>query len=254
MRNVLARVVAGLGSVFFAVVFFGLVDLQTVLRHDPGWRESYLLETGWGVLFTLLVAVPLGALAARPHRGILLAQLVAVSVAIAAATLWSGYAPLLVPATVVVVLAAAVGQLAGHRPRGLPLDRALRWLAVLGAFGGGAFATRVLAEYPAAQPDVTWGLDHHPMQAALGLGVATVAAVAAAGVGGRAAGWRVPVWTLGAGAAWAGGWSVAYPDVPGSAGTVLGAGAFAWGLAFAGVAEWRVRRTVPAAQRVPTGH
>lgn len=247
MRIVLARVVAGLGSVFFGALFFGLIDLTTVLINDPDWRESYLLETGWGVLFTLLVAVPFGALTVRPHHGVLLAQLVAVSVAIAAATLWSGYALLLVPATVVVVLAAAVGQLAGHRPRGLPLDRALRWMAVLGAFGGGAFASRVLAEYPAPQPDVTWGLDHHPMQAALGLAVATVGAVAAAGVGGLAAGWRVPVWTLAVGVCWVGGWSMVYPDLSGSMGSSLGLAAVAWAVAFAGVAEWRARRTTQLA-------
>lgn len=243
MRIVLARVVAGLGSVFFGVLFFGLIDLATVLINDPGWRESYLLETGWGVLFTLLVAVPLGALAARPHLGILLAQLVAVSVAMAAATVWSGYAPQLAPATGVVVVAAAVGQLAGHRLRGLPLDRALRWLAVLGAFGGGAFASGVLAEYPAADPDLTWGLDHHPMQAALGLAVATVGAVAAAGVGGRVAGWRIPVWTLSVTVGCVGGWSVVYPELPGSAGRGLGLAAVVWAVAFAGLAEWRCRRT-----------
>jgi hypothetical protein len=254
VRTLTARAVAGLGSAFFAVVFFGLIDLATVLRQDPDWHESYLLEAGWGVQFTLLVAVPLGALAVRPGRGLWVAQLVAVSVAMAGATLWSGYAWQVVPATAVVVLAAAVGQLAGHRPRAPQLDRALRWLAVLGAFGGGAFATRVLAEYPAADPDVTWGLDHHPMQAALGLAVPLVAAVAAAGVGGRAPGWRVPVWTLALAAAWVGAWSVVYPQVPGSAGTALGACAVAWGLAFAGVAEWRVRRTLPAAERAEAGH
>jgi hypothetical protein len=254
VRIIIARVVAGLGSVFFGVLFFGIIDLQTVLLNDPDWRESYLLETGWGVLFTLLVAVPFGALVARPHHGILLAQLVAVSVAIAAATLWSGYALLLVPATVVVVLAAAVGQLAGHRPRGLPLDRALRWMAVLGAFGGGAFAARVLAEYPAPHPDLTWGLDHHPMQAALGLAVATVGAVGAAGVGGRAAGWRVPVWTLAVGVGWVGGWSMVYPDLPGSMGSGLGLAALVWAAAFGGVAEWRARRTTVPADAAGIGH
>jgi hypothetical protein len=254
VRIVTARFVAGVGSFFFAVLFFGLIDLSTVLLQDPDWRESYLLEAGWGALFTLLVAVPLGVLTARPGRGILLAQLVAVSVAIAAATLWAGYAPQLAPATGVVVLAAVIGQLAGHRFRGPQLDRALRWLTVLGAFGGGAFATRVLAEYPALEPDTTWGLDHHPMQAAVGLAVATVGAVAAAGVGGRTPGWRVPVWTVALAAVWIGGWSIVYPDLPGSAGTALGAGAVAWGAAFAGTAEWRVRRTLPAAERAATGH
>ena len=252
VRITIARVVAALGSVLFAGVLFGLIDLATVLVNDPDWTGSYLLEAGWGALLSLLVAVPLAGLALRPRRGILVAQLVAVAVAMAVAAVWAGSTRQVVPATVVVVLAALVGQLAGHRLHPLPLDRALRWLAVLGAVGGGTFAARVLDGYPTPEPDITMGLDHHPMQAALGLAVATVGAVAAAGVGGRAAGWRLPVWTLAVAVGWVGAWSTVYPDVPGSAGGTLGAVAVAWAVAFAAVAEWRVRRTATAAAEVPT--
>jgi hypothetical protein len=243
VRFLLARLLAALGAVFFALPFFGVVDLLVVLVNDPDWRTSYLLEAGWGVLFTVLVAAPFAGLAFRPERGLLVAQLVAVSVALAAATLWSAYAPALVPAVLVVVLATGVGQLAGIRPRAVPLDRWLRWIVVLGAVGGGAFATRVVGEYPAAEPDITWGIDHHPVQAAVGLALVAVAAVAAAGVGGRVAGWRVPVWTVALGAGWLGAWSIGYPDVPGSAGRDLGTAALAWAVLFAVTAEVRVRCT-----------
>ena len=61
-----ARVVAGLSALFWAVPMFGLVDLLVVVVNDPGWRESYLLEAGWGVLFAVLVAGPLAVYAVRP--------------------------------------------------------------------------------------------------------------------------------------------------------------------------------------------
>jgi hypothetical protein len=243
VRLRLARLLAGLGAVFFAVPFFGVVDLLVVLVNDPDWRASYLLEAGWGVLFTFLVAVPCAFLAVRPDRGLWVAQLVAVSVSLAVATLWTAYAPVLVPAVLVVALAAGVGQLAGVGPRPLPLDRWLRWIVVLGAVGAGAFATRVIGEYPAVDPDLTWGIDHHPVQAAAGLALVAVGAVAAAGVGGRVAGWRVPVWTVSVAAGWLGAWSAVHPGVPGSAGAGLGVTAVAWAVLFAATAEVRVRRT-----------
>ena len=240
-----ARIVAGVSALFWAVPFFGLVDLLVVLVNDPDWRESYLLETGWGVLFTLLVAAPLVAFTVRPAvgGGIVVAQLLAVAVAMAAAALWTGYWAQLVPAAMVAGDAVLVGALAGVRYGAPPVDRALRLLVVAGAVLGGAFSAGLVDSYPSPRPDITLGLDHLPMQVSLGLTMITVGAVAAGAVGGRAAGWRVPVWTLAVAIGWVGGWSVVYPDVEGSMGRGLGAAAVAWAVAFAGVAEWRARRT-----------
>ena len=246
-----ARVVAGVSALFWAVPMFGLVDLLVVLVNDPDWRESYLLEAGWGVLFCILVAAPLAVYAARPRvgAGVVVAELGAVAAAMAVAALWTGYWPQLVPAAMVAGDAVLLGAVAKVRPAAPPVDRVLRVLVVAGAVIGGAYAAGLVDAHPMYRPDITNGLDHLPMQVTLGLAMITVGAVAAGAVGGRAAGWRVPVWTLAVAVGWVGGWSVVYPDVPGSIDTGLGVAAVAWAVAFAGAAEWRARRTVPAAVR-----
>lgn len=199
--------------------------------------ELARLVAGLGAFFWIVV------LAARPQRGLLVAQLLAVAFAIAAAAVWAGYPGQLVPAALVAGFAVAVLLLAGIRPTGPPPDRLLRWLVVVGAVGGGAYAAAMVAEYPTVDADYTWNLDHLPMQASLGLAVITVGAVAAVGVGGRVPGWRVPVWTLSGSVAWLAGWSLVYPDVEGAVADSLAVAALAWAAAFATVAESRVRRT-----------
>jgi hypothetical protein len=241
-----ARIVAGVSALFWAVGFFGIVDLLVVVVNDPGWRESYLLEAGWGVLFTVLVAAPLVALAVRPTQGVQLAQLLAVAVAMAVAAVWSGYLLQLIPAAGVAVNALVIAALTGARFVGPPLDPWLRWLVVAGAVGGGAFAASAVDNHPMTRPDITWGLDHLPMQAALGLSVITVGMVATAALGGRVSGWRVPVWTLAVAVGWVGYWSTVYPDVAGSMGRGFGWSAVAWAVAFVAVAETQARRTAPA--------
>ena len=239
------RIVAGVVALFWLVPFFGLIDLLVVVENDPDWHESYLLEAGWGALFTFLVAGPQVALAARRSvaSGVVVAELLAVAVAITGATLWSGSLPLLVAAVLVAANALLLGAMSEVRRVLPPLDRGLRMLVVVGAALGGAFAAGVLADHPMVDPDITNGLDHLPMQAALGLAMATVGAVAAAAVGGRVPGWRVPVWTLALAVGWVGGWSIVYPDLAGSMGSGLGTAAVVWAVAFAVTAEWRARRT-----------
>lgn len=257
MNLVGTRIVAGVVALFWLVPFFGLIDLLVVVENDPEWHESYLLEAGWGALFTFLVAGPQVALAARRSvaPGVVVAELLAVAVAITGAVLWSGSLPLLVAAVLVAANALLLGAMSEVRRAFPPLDRALRVLVVVGAALGGAFAAGVLADHPMADPDITNGLDHLPMQAALGLAMATVGAVAAAAVGGRVPGWRVPVWTLVLAVGWVGGWSIVYPDLAGSMGSGLGTAAVVWAGLFAGVAEWRARRRTPAASgQAASGH
>lgn len=243
-----ARVVAAVSALFWAMPMFGLVDLLVVLVNDPDWRESYLLESGWGVLFGILVALPLAVFAARPRvgAGVVVAELGAVAVAMAAAALWTGYWPQLVPAAMVAGDAVLLGAVAKVRPAAPPVDRVLRVLVVAGAVIGGAYAAGLVDAHPMYRPDITNGLDHLPMQVTVGLAMITVGAVAAGAVGGRAAGWRLPVWTLAGSIGWVGGWSVVHPDVPGSMDTALGAAAICWAVLFAVAAEWRARRTTSA--------
>lgn len=240
-----ARIVAGLSALFWAFPMFGLIDLLVIVVHDPSWRESYLLETGWGAIFGILVAAPLTIFAVRPAvgAGVVVAEMVAVSVAMAVAALWTGYLAQLVPAALVAVSAGLVGALARVRFSAPPVDRALRLLVVAAAVLGGAYSAALVEDHPMFRPDITNILDHLPMQATLGLAMITVGAVAAGAVGGQVAGWRVPVWTLAVAIGSVGWSSVVYPHLPGSMGRGLGAAAVAWAVAFAGVAEWRSRRT-----------
>jgi hypothetical protein len=237
-----ARVLAGTSAVFWLVPFFGLPDLLVIVRQDPAWLFSYLLELGWGLLLGVLVGVPLLVAAARGVSGVLVAQLAAVALAVALAAVLAGYPRQLVPALLLAVDAGVLARLGGVRPRGLPLDRWLRLVVVAGAVLGGGYAAAMLGQLraPVADPDVTNGLDHRQMQVALGLAVVTVGAVAVAALGGRAPGWRVPVWTLAAAVAALGAASVAYPALPGSAGSARGWAMLAWSVLLVVVAEARV--------------
>jgi hypothetical protein len=71
--------------------------------------------------------------------------------------------------------------------------------------------------------DDTRGLDHWPMQATLGLSIASVAAL-------RLPGWRVATGTSAVSAVWLGAMSIAYPEHVSSVGTTGGAACFGWGL------------------------
>ncbi|MGZ5417404.1 MAG: hypothetical protein ACXWDI_09510 [Nocardioides sp.] len=241
-----ARVVAGVTAALWAVGFFGIIDLLVVVAEDGGTTAFFMLEAGWGALVTFLIAAPLVALSVQPTQGVHLAQLLAVAVAIAAAAVWSGYLPQLIPAVLVAGNALVIAALTAARFVGPPLDPWLRWLVVAGAVGGGAFAAMAVDNHPMTVPDITLGLDHLPMQAAIGLAVITVGMVATAGVGGRVPGWRVPVWTLAATIGWVGYWATVHPGLEGSPGRGFGWSAVAWAVAFVAVAESQARRTAPA--------
>jgi hypothetical protein len=55
-------------SAFFrSGLFFGLIDLAVLIDQTPGSYDSYLLETGWGVLCTFLVGAAFISLTMRPE-------------------------------------------------------------------------------------------------------------------------------------------------------------------------------------------
>ena len=96
--------------------------------------------------------------------------------------------------------------------------------------------------------DDTWGVDHWPTQAALGLAVAAVAVAVALGVRGRWTGTAVSAGCIAVAAGWFGYWSTVYPNHAGSAGEAWGMALIAWAFVFAGVVGWRLatRRAVTA--------
>ncbi len=221
---------------------FGLVDLTTPFVGPASFGPAYLLETGWGLLYTVLLGVPTAALVLGPDRREPATQLVVVAAALAVMAVVTPELGHLVPAVVAGALGLGAGRLGRGRRRdgrlggrgssramaalrSAPLPSVLAAVAVVPAVAYAVSA--VVAARAAVVTDETNGLDHWPAQGAFALG-----AVASAALSVVMPGSRVPPWTAGATAVWFGALSVAYPGHAGSAGTAGGAVAIAWGIAF----------------------
>lgn len=239
-----ARTVAVLGALGWGVGFFGVVDLAVVPLQDERYASYYLLETGWGLLFTVLVAVPLAALARRPSTPAHVLQVLAVAVSVALASVLASYPEQLLPAAGLAVTGILAGVLAGARLTQVPgrASVALLALAVVAAPSAITYAVDQAHRDPLLPPDLTWGLDHRPMQAGVALAVLAVALLAATLVG-RVPGGRLSAWTAAVTAAWFGAVSALYPDTEASLGRVEGLCAIGWGVLFVLVAEVVVLRS-----------
>ncbi|RNM14289.1 hypothetical protein [Nocardioides pocheonensis] len=223
-RRVAAAVVAALAAVFWGFFWFGLIDLLVVVVQDEEFHQDYLLESGWGLLYLVLFAVPLVLLAFRPGRSVALAQLAVVTMAVLAGAAWAGALPQLwngLGLALTVGLLAALGRWRGLRPR--RPDVVLAALAAVALPAAIAYA-EPLARNATVTEDITNGVSHWPMQASLALAVLGLAGLAAVTRG------RLPAWTAAFTAVWLGVESIVYPDLHGSLGTVGGALAALWGV------------------------
>ena len=210
------------------------------MTGPPSWS----CRTSWGLLFTVLVPVPLIAWAIRP-TGWVGPQVVAV----AAAVLVAGLAALAAGQIVVALLVAASAafpRMWHPRP-----EWSLRRLVATPAFWpvdalvALAFGAALLqawdvldtARSGAPDDDNTWGLMHLPMQGGFTLAVATAAGVAVWALGNRVANWWFAIVPPAASAVWFGVFCASHPDLLGSLGKTAGWYTAAWGLAIA-VAVW----------------
>lgn len=239
-RRVAARVVAVLAAVFWGFFWFGLIDLLVVVEQDERFHEHYLLESGWGLLYLVLVTVPLVVLARRPGEPVALAQLAVATLAVLVGAVWGVAWPQLwngLGLVLTVGLLAWLGRgrlVRWHRP-----DPVLTVLALAGlpaAVGYGA----PLARNTTDVEDITNGVSHYPMQASLALAVVGLVALAAVTRG------RLPAWTAAFSAVWLGVESVVYPDLKASLGTTGGALTAAWGVLVVAAVEVARRRRPPA--------
>lgn len=230
-----ARVGALLVALFWATVFFGIIDLSVVPDNDVGFYEHYLLATGWGLLFTFLIPLPLLSWAVRP-QGWNGPQVAAIAAAVFLAGL-VGLAPGQVVVTALVAGSAAFPHMWKPRP-GWSLHRALArpayWpLDALVAVGVAAALTygwdMLDAARGGASDDNTLGLMHLPMQAAFGLATAASAVVAVLALANGVAGWWFAFLPAALSAAWFGVVARAYPDHLGSIGEVGGTLTIGWG-------------------------
>ena len=242
-----AWLVTSLLAVFWLVPLFGLIDLLTTALGNEMFREHYLLELGWGLLYTVLVAVPLLALVPRRAAG-LVWQLLAVAAGVAAGALVAGYPAQLVIVLLLVAtaaLAAGVTSVRLTRPGRVRVDVPLLVPAVLLIVPAVLYGVHVTNDLATPTTDITLGLDHRPMQAGLAFAALFVALLAAVAAGSRVPGWRVSAWTAGVTVGWMGFESVLFPRLEASFGTVLGIVAMGWAAVLVVVAELRARRTFP---------
>jgi hypothetical protein len=211
---VAVRVGAALSAVFWAVFFFGLIDLA-VLADPRDFLPVVGLEAGWGVLFTCFVAGPLVVVAWRPSGGVAAAAL------LLGCLLGLDARPLpvavAVGATAVLVLVCGGGQLRSELGPGFVLapDWPLVALAVAAVPFWLLHALHAFAAARAgsgADSDITWGIDHWPVHGAAAVTLALSPAMASAWPGGR----RLLGTTTCVAGTLLGAASLAYPDSSGA--------------------------------------
>src|SRR4051812_33466565 len=145
MSVVLLRAAAVLLAAFWAVIFFGLIDLS--VPFDAANRQEFsaelMLDTGWGIFVTVLVAAPLLVWSVRPNRFTTAAHLAVTAACFALAGLAGQVANFPLPVVGLLLSAAVVGPLGQRAARsayedpGIPprwqLDRPTLVLTLLAA-------------------------------------------------------------------------------------------------------------------------
>jgi hypothetical protein len=232
-RRLSARVLAGLLAVFWGFAFYGLIDLLA-FAQGPDFHAALVLSTGWGLLFLVLVAAPLGAVVVRVRAWLTaVCEVAVVAAAVAVAAVLSGSPRHLLVAGALLATSAVLAALRPTVPGTAGTDRRTSWttrlLVVLAAGPACAYAwTAARTTGSGTLTDDTWGLDHWPVQAAFPLAVLGVAALAAA----RPAGRQLPTWTAAIAAAWFGTVCWVEPDLVGSPGRGWATLVLVWSVAF----------------------
>ena len=235
--RVAARLVAALAAVFWGFFWFGLIDLLVVVDQDERFHEHYLLESGWGLLYLVLVTVPLVVLAVRPGEPVALVQLTVCTGAVLVGGAWGLAWPQLLNGLGLALTVLLLARLGGASPVSWRRpDPAVLLLAVV------ALPAAVVYGHPLARnttdvEEITNGVSHYPMQAALGLAVVGVVGLAAATRS------RLPAWTAAFSAVWLGVESIVYPDLAASLGATGGSLTVVWGVLVVVAVEVARRRT-----------
>jgi hypothetical protein len=115
-------------AIFWGLWFFGLTDLLVFLQ-GPEFHADFHLETGWGLFFLVMVAVPLAAIAVAP-RSVLPAavqQVLLAAVAVAIGAALSASPKHLLPAAGLAATALVVASLSGSVRVALPTARRWSW-------------------------------------------------------------------------------------------------------------------------------
>ena len=242
-RRVTARVVASVAAVFWGFLWFGLIDLLVVVEQDARFDENYMFESGWGLLYLVLVAVPLVVLAMRPGEPVAISQLVVVTLAILVGALWRGSWPQLWNGLGVGLTVGLLAWLGRWRPlQWRRPDPGLSVLAMIGLPAAVVYGAPLIRNTTETE-DITNGVSHWPMQASIALAVVGLVALAAVTRS------RLPAWTAALSALWLGVESVVYPDLRASLGTRGGTLTAVWAVLVVLAVEVARRRAAHAPGR-----
>jgi hypothetical protein len=231
-RRASARVAAAALALFWSVFFFGLQDFLTPLVEGEEFAAHYLTESGWGLLFLVLVGVPLTALAVRPGTTTALWQVMGCAVAMVVGAALAGSAKHLLIAAGLAASALLLAWL-GRARLALPMARpapVTALLTVLAAVPAVPYAWQMVHSRPADK--YSNGFGHYPVLAAFAMGLVLLAALAALVTARHEPSRWIPALTVGSSAAWFGVLSVIWPHRLGSFGTTWGWLAVLWSAAF----------------------
>jgi hypothetical protein len=226
------RIVAGLALLASLVLNFGLVALITAIDPSPEWQPVRLLEAGWGIVFGILLPIPLAAQLRRGGGPVAsLQQLVVLTAALALATLltlkaheWLLVAFWAAVTAIIVALHPARAQLLAGPAKPDPV---LATVAALALVPAAIYAAQMAANHRAGLPgDDTNGFQHWTVQAALPIALVLLVALSAL----KTDGWRIPAITAAIGAATLGLFAIVDKGSAGDLSTGWGAGALEWGI------------------------
>lgn len=173
------RIFAAIAVLFWAILpGFGLIDLSTMFVEDSYYAEVAALETSWGVLTTFAVALPFGWAACRPRDvwPVLALLWLTTAALVLGALLGFSFGPVVMAAVLGILSlgllwSARRGGTRFQRPR-LSVDWPLLVLTVLALPFWAAYAWYALevSRTTGSQPEYwTMGIDHWPVQGALGI-------------------------------------------------------------------------------------
>ena len=245
------RVVAGLALLVSLVLNFGIVDLITAIDPSPEWEPVRMLEAGWGIVFGILLPIPLAAQLRRGGGPVAtLQQLIVTTASLAIATLLTLKAH---EWLLVAFWAAVTATIAALHPSRKQLlarpnkpDPILATVAALALVPAAIYAAQMAANHRAGLPgDDTNGFEHWTIQAALPIALAGLVALSAL----KTDGWRIPAVTAAIGAATLGLFAIVDKGSAGDVSTGWGAGALEWGIVVLLAVARATRQPAPGALR-----
>lgn len=244
------RTLAVVFALLWAVLGFGIVDLWVTVAPSAEWRPVALLDGGWGLLVTVLIAAGLALIAFRPQwTNDIVMQLLMIA-GLFTVSGWLGDEPavwwmvlsLLVQALVLGGLASALrrrGATRDARPETETADHVslLGWLTALGAVPWLVYAADMYAANRAlrAPTELTNNVNHWAIQGALAVALVLFAGLAALRPSLR----RFNAVRVGICAVYFGLSSLRFPEVAAALPTVWAWLAIGWGVLIAAVAFLR---------------